>query len=126
MACATEYNKMFKVVMLFKAKPGISRTELMDYYERVHAPFVLSKLPQIRRYQRNFIDRNGMVVGPEAAPLPYDVITEMWFEDVDAYHEMMELYGSDIGQIINADGANFLSMATVQLFVVDERQSPER
>ena len=38
---------MHKVAALIKRKPGLTRAEFMDYYERSHAPLARKSFPQL-------------------------------------------------------------------------------
>ncbi|WP_156524968.1 hypothetical protein [Nocardia pseudobrasiliensis] len=46
---------MFKVTALPVAKPGLSRDELIEYYEHRHVPLItsLGPPPQLRRVRRD-------------------------------------------------------------------------
>lgn len=44
-----------------------------------------SLLPGILDYRRNYVGREGAFVYPGAAPMDFDVVTEQWFADREAY-----------------------------------------
>jgi len=109
---------MYKCIALLKRKAGMSREEFIDYYETRHAPLIRSLLPQIREYRRNFIDFSDESFGQ--AP-DFDVITELWFDDREAY-ESFRANSADpeIFRRIAEDEENVFDRSATRLFVVDE------
>ena len=76
---------MFKCIALLRRKPGLSREDFIDYYERQHAPLIRRLLPGIIDYRRNYVELEGAFLFPGAAPIDFDVITEIWLADRAAY-----------------------------------------
>ena len=110
---------MYKCISLLKRKPGMSRSELIHYYETRHAPLIRSLLPQIREYRRNFIDHEDPTnVGAEP---DFDVVTEIWFDDRASYEAFMALgQQADIFRQIAEDEENVFDRSATRLFVVEE------
>lgn len=72
---------VYKILLLMKRRPDISVEAFRDYYENHHAPLAEKYSQGITRYVRRYLDPQPH---PETGPggeLPYDVITELWFED---------------------------------------------
>ena len=84
---------MIKFVALLKKKEGMSREAFIDYYENHHAPFMSETIPSIFEYRRSYVLAEHMFVAGHNAevappPPPFDVITELWFTDMEKYREM--------------------------------------
>ena len=115
---------MTKSIALLKRRADLSRDEFIDYYERNHAPLILSLLPGILDYRRNFADFEGAFAFPGAAPFDFDVVTEIWFADRAAYDAAMAVaLGPETAARIAADEENFLDRSATRMFLVDERIS---
>jgi hypothetical protein len=75
----------YKIFLLMKRRPGMSVADFRDYYETSHAPLGAKYSDAVSRYFRRFLTPQ---THPETGPcdeLPYDVITELWFEDKGNY-----------------------------------------
>lgn len=90
---------MYKCVFGISYREDRPRTEMYDYWERVHAPLVLA-VPGLVKY----------VISDVAQDLdatPFDGLAELYFEDRDAYDTAM---ASDYwSETVAADGPNFLT-----------------
>src|SRR5438105_1405064 len=47
-------NIMIKLVSLIAKKPGITREEFIEHYEKQHSPMSIRLMPQIAKYVRNY------------------------------------------------------------------------
>ena len=118
---------MIKFVALLKKKEGMSREDFISYYENNHAPLMHSLLPQITEYRRNYVLAEHMFVAghnvPTAPPPPpFDVITELWFTDMEKYNEMAAITSDPaIGEKIRRDEENLFDRSQMTMFIVDER-----
>jgi hypothetical protein len=74
-------DKTYKILLLMKRRPGMSVEEFRDYYENNHAPLGAKYSQGITRYVRRYLEPQPHPETGPAAELPYDVITELWFED---------------------------------------------
>ena len=111
---------MIKVNALLKAKPGLSRAAFIAYYETRHAPLILSLLPEIADYRRNYVDRAGAFESAVAA-VDFDSVTEMRFANRAAYDRFLACAGQpDVAQAIADDEENVFDRAATRMFVVDE------
>jgi len=109
---------MIKVMLFVKRKEGLTREEFRDRYESGHVPLAIKELEHLRRYARNF------VVPVRGLPEPeFDVVTEFWFEDWEAW-KATSAYGlAETGRTLAEDEAVFMNRATMRFVVVDERVS---
>ncbi len=112
---------MIKTIALLKRKSGLSHEQFVEYYENRHAPFIRSMLPGIVEYRRNYLDPDGAHVSPGAAPVDFDVITEIWFADRAAYDEAMAVLARpDNWAALVADEGNLFDRDKTRMFVVRE------
>ena len=75
----------YKILLFMKRKPGMSVAEFRDYYENSHAPLAKKYSSGIKKYVRRYLDPQPH---PETGPcdeLPFDVVTELWFDDESIY-----------------------------------------
>lgn len=113
-----------KSVALLRRRADLTREAFITYYEEHHAPLVLSLLPGIVDYRRNYADFEGAFVSGGAAPFDFDVVTELWFADRDAYARAMAVATrEDVAGRIAEDEENFLDRTGTRMFMVEERAS---
>ncbi len=113
-----------KSIALLRRRPGLSFEAFVDYYEHRHAPLILSLLPEIIDYRRNFARFEGAFVSEGAAPFDFDVVTELWFADCATYGRAMAVATRpEIAARIAADEENFLDRRATRMFLVEERRS---
>lgn len=117
-----------KMVLLLKKKPGMTSDEFKRYYETYHAPLA-TKLLHFGTYKRNYINKEDLYQAghvEHAAPLPdYDVVVEIGFESPDDYQKMLDVLADPVaGKQIADDEANFLDRGALQMFFVDECETP--
>ncbi len=115
---------MFKVMILIKRKPGMSTEDFIAYYENHHAPLGSSKVPNMKRYVRHFLRPYGNdVYGADAEP-PYDVATELWFDDAaDFERGMAYLTDPDTARIIGEDEEKLFDKSSIRFFVVEDHET---
>lgn len=113
---------MFKCIALLKRKSGLSRDAFIDYYEARHAPLIRRLLPGILDYRRNYVDLGGAFLFPGAAPIDFDVVTEIWLADRAAYDRFTAVAAQpDIAQRIAADEENLFDRSASRMFMVEEQ-----
>ena len=109
---------MITSIALLKAREGLSRDELIDYYENHHVPLILSLAPAPDRYLRDYL--------PEAAersfPADFDVVTQMAFKDEDARRAWLSLVLAE-GSGVAEDEARFLDRSRTKSWIVEEHRS---
>ncbi|MCP5395234.1 MAG: EthD domain-containing protein [Sphingomonadaceae bacterium] len=113
-----------KVIALLRKRAELTRAEFIDYYETRHAPLILSLLPNIKRYSRNFADFSGAFALEGAAPFDFDCVTEISFASRSDYDAFLAVAAKDeIAQTIASDEENFLDRSGTRMFLVDEHSS---
>ena len=117
---------MFKCIALLRRRPDISKEEFIDYYENKHSVLMASLLPGILEYRRNYIDPEGAYIYWDAAPLDFDVVTELWFADRAAYDKMAATAADpEIARRIAEDEENLFDRGYTRMFVVEEKGANE-
>jgi uncharacterized protein (TIGR02118 family) len=104
---------MFKVLILTRRKPEISRAAFERHLREIHLPLV-ARLPGLRR-----LVVNTPVPSPDGAPPAWDAIGEDWFDSLEAWQRAL---ASPAGQAVFADGARFSDMAGSQFLSMDEQE----
>ncbi len=116
---------MFKVMVLIKRKPGMSMEEFINYYETKHAPLGYSKVPNLKRYVRHFIRPYGNDVYAKDADSPYDVLTEIWFDnEADFNQGMAYLTAPDTAAIIGADEEKLFDKSSIRFMIMEDHETP--
>lgn len=114
---------MFKILLFMKRKPGMSAEAFREYYETQHAPLAEKYSQGVSRYIRRFIDPHPH---PETGvwPDPYDVITELWFEDEKVYRGTLDYITTHImPDEIVADEHNLFDRTQFRIATVTECES---
>ena len=120
---------MFKIIMLIKKKPGISREAFMDYYDNRHVPLMhklLSKGAAVHR--RNYVIPNAADIGSadnlDASGDDYDVICEVFYEDLaTAQSVMKDFEDEDIRRQTEEDEAQFQLRGSIKRYVVEVHET---
>jgi EthD domain len=88
-----------KFISLIGGDSRQDRAEFRSWFVREHAPAIIAQAPRIAHCVVNLNDvKPNMGVAPlESAPVPYDVVTEMWIEPANASETAGELYNSAVG-----------------------------
>lgn len=115
-----------KLVLLLRKKPELPFADFQEYYEDHHEPLVIKLLPSIAGYRRNYTIPGGTFVYSHIADVPpppeFDVMTELWFNNVADYEAMIAGMGRpEIGDLIRNDETKLFQPGTMKLFLVDER-----
>ena len=77
---------MLKVMLLLKRKPGLSMAEFIERYETVHVPLAEKHASKIKRYERHYLHASRQdLYGNEVDEPAYDVLTELWYDDMEAF-----------------------------------------
>lgn len=71
----------YKILLPMKRRAGMSVEDFRDYYENHHVPLALKYSSGVKRYMRRYLDSHPHPETGPAAELPYDVLTELWFDD---------------------------------------------
>ncbi len=86
----------YKILLPMKRKPGMSVQAFRDYYENHHAPFCAQFSAAVARYIRRYLEPNPHPETGPAAELPYDVITELWFDNEPAFQATLKYLTTSI------------------------------
>lgn len=88
--------KTWKILMFLKRREGMSFEAFRDYYENHHMPLCLKYVSGPTRYMRRFLDPLPDVDTGEVRELPFDVITELWFEDEAVFRGTVEYLSTSV------------------------------
>jgi hypothetical protein len=88
-----------RLIHLLKRKKGMTPEEFRHAYETGHSRHGLKKIGHLMlEYHRHYLGAGStfdaaVAVGEDAAPVPYDVVTEILFRDMDALMECNKIIG---------------------------------
>jgi len=88
--------KTFKILIFLKRRPGMSIEAFRDYYENRHAKLCEKYTSGVQRYMRRFLDPLPDVATGRTEELPFDVITELWFEDEAVFRATVQYLSTSI------------------------------
>ena len=106
---------MITSIALLKAREGLSRAELIDYYENHHVPLILSLAPAPAHYRRTYLPEPG----ERTFPADFDVVTHLTFADEDTRRAWLALVLAE-GSGVAEDEARFLDRSATRGWVVEE------
>lgn len=114
----------YKILLFMKRRPGMTMHAFIDYYERHHVPLALKYSSGIRRYFRRYLVPYPNPETGEAGELPYDVVTELWFEDEAIFRGTVKYLSSSIlpSEIVE-DEQRLFDRPTMRMATVIERES---
>jgi uncharacterized protein (TIGR02118 family) len=98
-------TKPVKLIALLKAKPGMSRDELVRRWVEDHAPLTL-RFKNLKGYRINVAIEEYQELEGE---LPYDGTAELWWDSLD---EMEEDFASEEAAAALADADTFTVVRT--------------
>jgi len=121
---------MFKVIMLIKKKPGMTREEFMDYYDNKHIPLmhrILSKGAAIHR--RNYVIPSASdIASPDnldaRAENDYDVICEVFYEDLETAQSVMrDFQNEEVRRLTEEDEGKFQLRGSIKRYIVEVHET---
>ena len=116
---------MIKCIAMLKRRPDLTREQFIEYYETKHAPLIVSLLPGIVDYRRNFVEAEGAFPAEDGTPIDFDVVTEIWLADRDAHQRFITTATDpEIARIIGEDEAQMCDRTANRMVVVEEHASP--
>jgi uncharacterized protein (TIGR02118 family) len=116
---------MIKMMVLIKAKPGISLAAFREYYESKHVPLIRRLHPTIAEYRRNYIDPNRTELPPGREWPDFDVVTEARFHSWDDFARFRAVSADPaVRQQVLAEEDHFVDTAKTRRLIVEE--CPER
>ncbi|RVQ66344.1 EthD family reductase [Croceicoccus ponticola] len=112
---------MFKAFVFLKRKDGMSVEEFRSYYETTHALLGKRMLPNLKKYVRHYLNP----VGDDGVDdMPYDVITELWFDDrADFDVGMAHISDPDNARIIGEDEENLFDRSAIRFVTVEDAET---
>jgi SnoaL-like domain/EthD domain len=117
---------LLKVMLLLKRHPSLSMAEFIERYESVHVPAVLKNATKLRRYERHYLHPGRHVIfGDEVAEPEYDVLTELWYDDMAALDEQQEWLRSHRDRVaaVIADEQSLFDRSKSRLTFMEDRVS---
>ena len=117
---------MLKVMLLMKRKPGLSLADFIERYETHHVPQVEQHATSMRRYERHYLHPGGHVMfGDEVMEPEYDVITELWYDDMDSFTAQQDglRQRPDLVAEVIADEESLFDRSKSRLVFVEDRAS---
>lgn len=114
----------WKILLLMKRKPGMSVEAFRDYYENHHIPLCRPYMSGIARYFRRYLEPQPHAESGTNEELPYDVITEMWFDEEEAYRRTLAYITTNVmpGEVVK-DEKKFFHRPTMRIATVVECES---
>lgn len=117
---------MVKVMLLLKRKPGLSLDEFIQRYETVHVPLAEKHVRGLLRYERHYLHPSPKdLYGNEVGEPEYDVLTELWYEDMEAFtktQRALQRHPERIADIV-ADEEALFDRSRSRLAFVEDRIS---
>ena len=112
----------FKILLLMKRRPGMSVEDFRDYYENRHVPLALKyDGGAMTRYVRRYLEPQPNAELGTNAELPYDVISELWFEDETAFRATLHYMTTSVmPDDVVADEMNLFDRPTMRIATVIE------
>jgi len=89
-------DNTFKILLFMKRRPGMTYEAFRDYYENHHAPLCAKYASGVSRYVRRFLTPHPNPETGAMEELPFDVITELWFEDEAVFRGTVKYLATSI------------------------------
>lgn len=114
----------WKILLLMKRKPGTTMAEFEDYYENRHVPLCAPYMAGIARYFRRYLAPQPHAESGANDELPYDVITEMWFDDEETFDGTLRYITTTVmPDDVVADESKLFHRPTMRIATVVERET---
>jgi uncharacterized protein (TIGR02118 family) len=115
---------VYKILLFMKRRPGMSMEAFQDYYETRHAPLAMKYSSGVSRYVRRYLTPHPNPETGESGELPYDVVTELWFEDEAVFKGTVQYLSTSImPDDIVEDEKNLFDRPKLRMATVVERES---
>jgi len=117
----------YKILLFLKRKSGMSMADFIDYYENVHARIGEKYAAGMVRYVRRYLDPQPNPETGDCGELPYDVVTELWYDDEATYRAAVDyLRTSTMPDEVVNDEKKLFDRATMRMATVVEYESDLR
>jgi uncharacterized protein (TIGR02118 family) len=115
----------YKILLLMKRKPGTTMEQFRDYYENNHVPLCAPYMSGIDRYFRRYLEPQPHAESGTNEELPYDVITEMWFENEDNFKQTLGYITTTVmpDEVVQ-DELKFFHRPTMRIATAVECETP--
>lgn len=111
----------YKILLLMKRRSGMSVDAFRDYYETHHVPLVSKYSSGMSRYVRRYIDPHPHPETGDPGELPFDVITELWFDDEAIFRGTLRYLSTTImPDDVVADEHNLFDRSSFRIATVVE------
>jgi len=107
-----------KAIVLLKRNSALSPEQFRKHYEEVHAPLGKRLFPFMRKYVRRYV--TAAPFSPAGKEPRFDCITEEWFENMQAFQTMLDIYASETGRPLREDEKVLFDMTKLQYLFVEE------
>jgi uncharacterized protein (TIGR02118 family) len=113
----------YKILLFMKRRPGMTVDAFRDYYENRHVPLCSKYVTNLKRYIRRYIEPQSH---PETGPFdnpPFDVITELWFDDEALFKGTLNYITTTImPDEVVADEKNLFDRTSFRIATLVERE----
>ena len=117
-------GSVWKILLFMKRRPGMSVADFRDYYENRHVPLCLKYASGVSRYVRRYLDPQPHAESGRNDELPYDMITELWFDDEKTWRGTVDyLSTATLPEEVVADERNLFDRATMRMATVIEHET---
>ncbi len=113
----------YKILLFMKRRPGMSVAAFRDYYENHHVPLALRHGGGVKllRYVRRYLDPQPHAESGTNEELPYDVITELWFDDEATWRGTVQYLSTTVmADAVVEDELNLFDRPTMRMATVVE------
>ena len=119
----------YKILLFMKRKPGMSVAAFRDYYENHHVPLAMANSggrdSGIVRYVRRYLDPMPHAESGTNDELPYDVVSELWFDDEAVYKGTVDYLSNTVmNDAVVGDELNLFDRPTMRMATVVEFDTP--
>lgn len=122
---STREDMTYKILLFMKRRPGMSVEAFRDYYENHHVPLCLQYTAGLARYFRRYLEPQPNAETGLNEELPYDVITELWFEHEATYRATLHHLATTVmSEDIIADERQLFDRAKSRMATVVECETP--
>lgn len=115
---------MFKAMVLLKRRQGMTLKDFIHCYEATRAPLGVQYQTKMKRYVRHFLHPAPYPLDGVKLESQYDVLTELWFDDRQAYDEGMALMmAEEANRVLSDDAQRLFDISRSRLAFVEEHES---
>ncbi len=109
---------MVKFSIFLTKRPDMSHEDFVYYHKNNHAPLFTS-LPEVQQHVRKYIQCHTLPVSLPGLPaLPYNGITELWFDDEESIGKVFT--SERYMQLIRPDEEKFLDLQKCGFLITEE------